>query len=61
LTGRTARVTQGGDLAGFRLSERVMTSFVRIMPVNPPLSDAQIRAVSAYVGAVEDRYSRRHR
>lgn len=61
LTGRSGRVTQGGDLAGFRLSERVMTSFTRIMPVSPPLSRAQIRAVSAYVVAVENRYAQRHR
>jgi hypothetical protein len=54
-------VTQGGDLAGFRLSQRLVTSFTRIMPVNPRLSEGQIRAVSAYVVAVQQRYAhRRH-
>jgi mono/diheme cytochrome c family protein len=62
LTGATTtRVTQGGDLAGFRLSQRLVTSFTRIMPVNPRLSEGQIRAVSAYVVAVQERYAhRRH-
>jgi mono/diheme cytochrome c family protein len=61
LTGADAGRKPGGDLAGFRLSERLMISFARIMPANPRLSGAQIRAVSAYVVAVENRYAHRHR
>jgi mono/diheme cytochrome c family protein len=41
----------GGDLVNAHLSARDLASFARVMPVRPPLSRADARAVAAYVHA----------
>ena len=47
-----------GDLGLGHLNERQVASFVRIMPVQPPLSRASIAAVAAYVaGAQKKRHA----
>jgi mono/diheme cytochrome c family protein len=53
LTGRESPRQQGGDLLGFRMTEKQMLEFVREMPVRHPLSTAQQRAVADYVRALE--------
>jgi mono/diheme cytochrome c family protein len=44
----------GGDLTQNRLTAAEIASFARVMPVHPRLSDAEIRAVAAYVAARND-------
>jgi mono/diheme cytochrome c family protein len=55
LTGHQSPRQQGGDLLGFRMTEKQMLEFVREMPVRHPLSTAQQRAVADYVRALEAR------
>ena len=43
--------SNGGDLSRLKLTLRQAESFTRVMPARPPLTDAEIRAVSAYVYA----------
>ena len=57
LTGPSGRVTQGGDLAGSRMSEALIISFTRIMPVRRPLNAAEVRAVARYVLAAQRRHA----
>ncbi|HET7138496.1 MAG TPA: cytochrome c [Gaiellaceae bacterium] len=40
---------RGGDLRAARLTAADVASFARIMPVRPPLSSADARAVGRYV------------
>lgn len=48
IVGRNTR-SSGGDLGGEHLSVPDLESFTRVMPVRPPLTSAQVRAVAAYV------------
>jgi mono/diheme cytochrome c family protein len=41
----------GGDLRATRLSAADVTSFARVMPIRPPLSAADARAVGRYVAS----------
>ncbi len=43
----------GGSLRGYGLSAAQVERLTRVMPVAHPLSDAELRAVSSYVAAVE--------
>jgi mono/diheme cytochrome c family protein len=49
LSGPAGGLTGFGNLRGRHLDAATVASFVRIMPVQPPLSDVDVRAVSAYV------------
>jgi mono/diheme cytochrome c family protein len=42
----------GGDLRATRLTAADVASFARVMPVHPPLSAADARAVGRYVAAL---------
>jgi mono/diheme cytochrome c family protein len=53
LTGHDSPSRQGGDLLNARFSRAVMLEFAREMPVRHPLTEAELRAVSDYVVAVE--------
>lgn len=48
LTGHDTTV-DGGDLGGLRLNIATVESFVRVMPVRPRLTPAEVHAVSVYV------------
>jgi mono/diheme cytochrome c family protein len=55
LTGRQSPRRQGGDLLALRVTRVEMLEFVREMPVQHPLSHAQVGVVVDYVRAVEAR------
>lgn len=46
---------QGGDLAGYRMTLAQVESFTRVMPARRPLSTEDLRAVSQYVLAAQER------
>jgi mono/diheme cytochrome c family protein len=48
LSGHDTRAP-GGDLRAGRMTSADVASFARVMPVHPPLSDADARAVGRYV------------
>ncbi|HEU5372112.1 MAG TPA: c-type cytochrome [Gaiellaceae bacterium] len=50
LTGRDTDAP-GGDLRAARLSAGAVASFARVMPVHPPLTAADARAVGRYVAS----------
>ncbi|MGZ4333237.1 MAG: c-type cytochrome [Gaiellaceae bacterium] len=50
LTGHDTNAT-GGDLRVGRLSAADVASFVRVMPIEPPLDRADTRAVARYVAS----------
>jgi mono/diheme cytochrome c family protein len=50
LTGHDTRV-DGGDLAVARMAVADIASFARVMPVQPPLSQADAVAVARYIRA----------
>jgi mono/diheme cytochrome c family protein len=51
----------GGELGYRTLSVAEIASFARIMPVTPPLTDPQVRAVAEYVRSRAVAASRRRR
>jgi mono/diheme cytochrome c family protein len=57
LVGNESARKQGGDLLGYRMSRAVVLSFTREMPAAPRLSAEQLRAVSDYVYAAQQRYA----
>ena len=48
VTGHDTKAS-GGDLRAARLTAPDVASFARVMPVHPPLSSADARAVGRYV------------
>jgi len=46
---------QGGDLAGYRMTLAQVKSFTRVMPMRRPLRAGDLRAVSEYVLAAQQR------
>jgi mono/diheme cytochrome c family protein len=60
LSGSESAPRQGGDLAGFRMSEAQLESETRIMPMRRRLTAAEIRAVSLYVLGVQRAHATRH-
>jgi mono/diheme cytochrome c family protein len=61
LSGAESAPRQGGDLAGFRMSEAQLESETRIMPMPRRLTAAEIRAVSLYVLGVQRAHAARSR
>jgi mono/diheme cytochrome c family protein len=59
LSGAESAPRQGGDLAGFRMSEAQIESETRIMPMRRRLTAAEIRAVSLYVLGVQRAHAAR--
>ena len=53
LSGHSSASQQGGDLRRFRSTRAQLVQFTREMPVRRPLTTAELRAVVAYVRAVE--------
>jgi mono/diheme cytochrome c family protein len=54
LIGNESLHKQGGDLLGYSMSHRQMTSFAREMPVRRRLSSRQLRAVVDFVIHAEE-------
>ncbi len=55
LVGNESEHKQGGALLGYRMSPPALLEFAREMPVRHPLTNAQLAAVVAYIGAAERR------
>jgi mono/diheme cytochrome c family protein len=55
LTGHESPSKQGGDLLGVRLRRPVALQFAREMPVQHPLSHAQLAAIVDYIALVQRR------
>ncbi|HEY3776317.1 MAG TPA: cytochrome c [Solirubrobacteraceae bacterium] len=53
LSGIDSPSHQGGDLLGVKLSRTVLLQFMHEMPVRPPPSSSQLRAVADYILSVQ--------
>jgi mono/diheme cytochrome c family protein len=53
LSGIESPSHQGGDLLRVKLSPTVLLQFMREMPVHPPPSSSQLRAVADYILSVQ--------